>query len=226
MVFPHEHLLIRFNGHFGTSGAATDKWSSGIRLGLPGGAPVYDAAKLQTLVNACQAAAKTFHTTTGVNAGTNCFLDYTSGAQIGVSGRYEPSTQLTIVSPTDTTASFGSPLFPFNTAQVISLRTTQPRGRASNGRVYWPMLAGVLDTTTGRMSPAGVNTRLVAFKTMLDSINTAANTYFAGTRVIVASAVGGGLIATVTSIRADGRMDSIERRENDLPSVYSTATLA
>lgn len=225
MVFPHEHLLIRFNGHFGISGTPTDRWSSGVRMGLPGTAPLYDTGKLQTLVNSVQTAAIAFHTASASSTGTNCFLDYVSGAQVGVDGTYEPATQVTVVSPTTTTAGIGSPIWPFNTASVISLRTAIPRGRASNGRVYYPQLAGALDTVTGRVAPSSVQGRVNAFKTLLDAINTAGNTYFPGMKVIVASAVGGGAIATVTGIRSDGRLDSIERRENALPSIYSTAVI-
>jgi hypothetical protein len=65
-----------------------------------------------------------------------------------------------------------------------------------------------------------------SFKTFFDALNVAANTYSAGTRLIVASNVGGGLHAPVTMIRSDDRIDSIERRENDTPATWSTSTLA
>lgn len=223
MVYPQEHILIRFQGHFGSAGSIVDKWSAGVRFGLAASAPAYDAAKLQTFVNACQAAAITFHTTAAVQAGTNCFFDYVSGAQIGVLGNYVPTTQLTVLSPTTVTAGIGTPTQPWNASSVISLRTANPRGRGSNGRVYWPILAPTISTTTGR---ANVQTRVTAAKTFFDAMNTAANSYSAGMRAIVASNVGGGLHAIVTSIRSDDRIDSIERRENDQASTWYPATLA
>lgn len=226
MVYPHEHLLIRFNGHFGSSSSALDKWSSGIRLGLQTSAPIYDAGKLQTLVNACDSAARAFHSHSNALVGTNAFLDYVSGAQIGVLGNYVPTTQQTILSTSTPTAGLGTPTQPWNAALVTSLRTAIPRGRCSNGRVYWPCLAPAISPTNGRMIDGNVAGRLAPFKAFLDAVNTAANAYSAGTRVIVASNVGGGLIAYVTSIRADSRMDSIERRENEQPPSWSTATLA
>lgn len=226
MVFPHEHLLIRFNGHFGTNSSFVDKWSCGIRFGLPASAPIYDAAKLQTFVNAADAAARTFHAHTNALVGTNAFIDYVTGAQIGVLGVYTPTSQLTVLSTSTPTAGLGTPVLPYNSALVFSLRTAVPRGRASNGRVYWPALAAPVVPTTGRVVDGNVAGRIAPFKTFLDTLNTAANTYSAGMKAIVASAVGGGQIAYVTSVRADGRLDSIERRENDTPVTYSSATLA
>lgn len=226
MVYPHEHVLLRFNGHFGSSGTPADKWSSGIRMGLPNSAPAYDANKLQTLVNAAQVAANTFHATTGVMTGTNCYIDQVSGAQIGVSGKYTPPGQLTVLSPTTPIAGIGTANLPWNSASVFSLRTAIPRGRASNGRVYWPCLSAGIDSTTGRMTSATMNTRIQAFKVFLDALNTAGSVYSAGMRVVVASAVGGGAIAPVTVVRSDLRVDSIERRENDVPTIYISATLS
>lgn len=226
MVFPHEHVLLRFNGHFGSTATTfNDRWSCGIRMGLPASAPAYDAEKLQTLCNAAMTAAKTFHTASMVTTGTTAFLDYVSGAQIGVSGKYTPPSQLTIVSPTDSTAGVGTPVLPWNSAAVMSLRTDLPRGRASNGRVYWPIIAGSIDSFTGRLAGTPSTARVNAFATFLGALNTAGNTYSPGMKVVVASNVGGGLIATVTAVRMDDRVDSIERRENDQPPVYRTAVV-
>lgn len=226
MVYPHEHILIRFHGHFGTSTSFVDEWSAGVRMGFPNLAPIFDTGKLQTLVNAADAAARVFHANANALVGTNCYFDYASGAQIGVSGRYTPSSQQTILSTSTPTAGTGTPTQPYNAALVTSLRTAIPRGRGSNGRVYWPCLAPAISATTGRMLDGNVAGRLAPFKTFLDALNTAANAYSAGMKVVVASNVGGGLITPVTSIRADGRLDSIERRENATPSTWSTATLA
>lgn len=227
MVFPLEHLLIRFQGHFGASGTTVvDRWSCGLRFGFTNLAPVYDSGKLQTFVNACQTAGNTLMGAVNTNAGTNTWLDQVTGAQIGVLGRYQPTTQLTIISPSSPTAGIGSPINPWNTAHVISLRTSRPRGPGSNGRVYWPCQALGVAAGTGRLTPTQVTNRLTNFKTFLDACNVAANSYSTGMRLLVASAVGGGAHVPVTSIRADDRLDSIERRENDQASVYQTTTLA
>lgn len=195
-------------------------------MGLPQAAPAYDPAKLQTLVNSAAAAANIFHQAAGVLAGSSTFIDYVSGAQIGVSGKYTPTVQETVVSALNPLGGTGTPVLPWNAASVISLRTAIPRGRASNGRMYWPCQALAVAAGTGRVASTTQGPRVAAAKTFLDALNTAGNAYSAGMRVVVASNVGGGLIATVTSIRSDDRIDSIERRENDQPPNWSTATLA
>lgn len=227
MVYPHEHILLRFNGHFGSSGTAiADRWSCNVRMGLPASAPVYDAAKLQTLVNAAQTAGQTFHSGTNSATGTSTFFDQVAGAQIGVSGRYTPTGQLTVLSPLTPQAGIGTPIHPWNVASVFSLRTAIPRGRGSNGRVYWPAISLPVTATTGRVATGVQGLRVTAFKAFLDALNVAGNSYSAGMKVIVASNVGGGLIAYATSVRSDDRIDSIERRENDQPAVWSAAALA
>lgn len=227
MAFPHEHLLIRFNGHFGATATVVDRWSSGIRIGHPAAGTPYDAGKLQTLVNAAKTAADTFHGTSSVLIGANCFLDEVTGAMIGVLGKYVPVGQNTIISSNVTPkAGTSSASQPWNTAHVISLRTGNPRGRASNGRIYWPANGTIVQDLTGRLSAGQVTPRLTAFKTFLDALNTAADAYDEGAGVCVFSNVGGGTAARVTSIRADQRLDSIERRENDQPPVWMTLALA
>jgi len=225
VVFPHEHILLRFNGHFGAVGDTAERWSVGVHMGLPTAAPAYDPVKLQTLVNAAQTAANTLHADAGIAAGTSAWLDYVSGAQIGVLGKYTPAGQLTVISPTTPTAGSGTSVMPWNTAGVVSLRTAQPRGRGSNGRLYWPWLAAAVVGTTGRVSQANVTNRLTWFTQFINALNTAGNAYSAGMKVVVASAVGSGGFFTVTKIRSDGRIDSIERRENAAPSTWSTATI-
>ena len=227
MAFPHEHILIRFNGHFGASSTINDRWSSGLRLGFNAQGTVYDAAKLQTLVNACKTAGDVFHGGAGSLIGANCFLDEVTGAQIGVLGKYVPTSQMTVISTVVTPKPGGaSASLPWNTAHVISLRTAAPRGRASNGRVYWPANGTIVQDLTGRLSPGQVTPRLTAFKTFIDAVNTAANAHTAGMKVCVFSNVGGGTAQQVTSLRADQRLDSIERRENDQPAIWATAVVA
>ena len=109
MVYPFEHILLRFNGHFGSSASdIQDRWSVGLRFSAPTAAPAYDPVKLQTFVNAAQTAANTFHSNAGTFAGTGAYMDFVSGAQIGVLGRYVPAGQLTVISPTTPTNGTGS----------------------------------------------------------------------------------------------------------------------
>lgn len=226
MTYPGTHILLRFNGHFGGSASTIDKWSCGMRFGIPSGGTTYDAAKLQTFVNSALSAAQAFHTPVGSACGSNTYFDQVAGAQIGMIGRYNPDTQQTIFSVYTPTAGAGTGVLPWNSASVFSLKTGRPRGRASNGRVYWPCLSLAVVSGTGRVASATQQTRVGNFKTFCDALNVAANVYQAGCRLVVASAVGAGDMAFVTSIRSDDRIDSIERRENDQPSTWSSATLA
>jgi hypothetical protein len=194
-------------------------------MGLQNSAPAYDAAKLQTLVNSAQTAAIALHTTASTGTGTTAFLDQVSGAQIGVLGKYSPTTQQTVLSPVTVTAGVTSAIQSWNTSLVYSLRTAAPRGLASNGRVYWPCISATVDPATGRVTSSMVNARTAAFRTFINALNTAGSIYSAGMVVVVASAVGGGVIRPVTAIRSDARLDSIERRENGQVSTYTTVPI-
>lgn len=226
MVYQHEHILLRFNGHFGTNVSAVDKWSCGLRFGFAIKGTDYDAGKLQTFVNTAKVAAGVMHATNAMTIGASCFLDTVTGAQIGVLGKYEPAAQMTVISPSTPVGGVGQDTHPWNTALVISLRTQFPRGTSSNGRVYWPATGAAVQAQTGRLSAGAVATRLAAVKTFLDALNTAAGTYDPGMKLIVASNVGGGNTGVVSVIRSDTRLDSIERRENDQLPEWSTASLA
>lgn len=225
MAYSSAHILVRANGHFGTAAVASDYWSVGLRFGIPGTDVTYDEAKLQTFVQSCFAAASTFHADATSLVGTTCHLDNCSAARIGLNGKYNPGTQVTKFSTGGAVAGTGTVVLPWNSALVVSLRTPNPRGVASNGRCYWPFLAGAIQPATGRIASASVTNRMQNFKGMLNTMNTAANVYDPGMKVRVFSNVGLGSAATVTSLRADDRLDSIERRENNLPSIYVTTTV-
>lgn len=224
MTYPFAHLLARFNGAFGTSTGA-EKWSCGIRLGIVGADTPYLSAALQALAEALHAAAITFHSTTNVGTGTTCYFTGVSLARVGNDGKYNPVDQTTVFSTGAAQAGVGNGTHPWNTAAVFSLRTSNPRGLASNGRVYWPALSLAIDPTTGRITSGPLTSRLTAFKTFVNAINTAADTYQVNTGVVVASNVGSGDMKRVNGVRVDQRLDSIERRENSAPAVWQTTTI-
>jgi len=226
MAYDRQSLYLRILGHFGTSAVSNDQWSVGLHLASPtlGTMPL---AGLTTFLTTIAPAIQTFHAATTTKAGNACFLDRLTVARLGLNGKYEPDTQET------TQYDYPAPVsgllttvMPWSTALVISLRTTRPRGYASNGRFYYPVTAGTLTNTTGRATSGEVTNYIAGAKTMFDAINTAAGTLQASTRIYVMSGVGAGIAAAVTSIRCDGRFDQQERRENQTVSTYSTATLA
>lgn len=226
MAFTNAHIYLRAGGHFGTSSSEQDEWSTGARFAIVGADVPYSESALQTFVDAAWTAFSALHSHTGTVAGNACFLDWTTAARVGMDGKYDPDTQDT--KRHDGTALVGTAttFLPWNTAHVISLRTARPRGYASNGRMYYPATSIAITNTTGRITPSAVSGRVNQFKTLFDSLNVAAAVYATNMRLAVMSAVGAGQTALVNTIRADDRLDSIERREAELPSTWTTATLA
>lgn len=226
MPYPNAHLLLRASGHFGSGTTViADKWSTGLRFGVVGADVSYSPGSLQTFVDAAWTAFLNLHSVVAVGAGNNCYLDATTVARVGLDGKYDPATQQTVRHDGPSTAGGGTPSNPWNTAHVISLRTAFPRGYASNGRMYYPCLSQSPASGTGRLTTAQVTARLASFKTLVESLNAAAATYSTNCRLMVYSSVGSGLSAKVTSLRADERLDSIERRENDIPANYSSVSI-
>lgn len=221
-------IKLRMIGHFGTSPTAADYWSSGLRLAIVGGNDVA-LNDLTPFLNAIQVAIATFHATGTVGAGPNTYLDELTAAHIGLDGKYVSSMEQT------TRYKYGSPIVgagsgnhPWSTAMVTSLRTLFARGLASNGRMYWPAVGLGLSSGTGRVPAATMDNYVVEVKTMLNAINTAAQSYQTGLRIHVlgySPKYGTSASSMVNAIRCDERLDSIERRENDQPAVWHSQTL-
>jgi len=227
VAYDREAILLRIIGHFGSSATNfADYWSTGLRLAVVGGTSP-STGGLVTFLETISGPVQTFHQLAGAYVGNNCYIDELTAAHIGLDGKYASDFTETVRRPyTTPPPGGGTPTQPWNTAQVTGLRTLKKRGGASNGRMSYPALAATVTSTTGRVSQSTVQTRLTAMKTMYDAINAAAQTASSGLRIHVMSKVNNGWSAMVTDIRADGRLDSIERRENDQPVTYATAILA
>jgi hypothetical protein len=226
VTYTHKHLVVRLNGHFGANNVTrTERWSSGVRVAIPTGDIQMSTPALQTFANSVHAAAATMMAATGMGIGSNTFMDFVTAARVGTDGKYDPPTQVTIVSTGAVAAGTGVPIFPWTTAHALSLRTGAPRGYASNGRFYLPYISGAIAAATGRLVGSEVTSRLTGFRTFLQAVNTAAGVYDVGATVCVMSQVGAGKTMAVTSVRADDRADSIERRENDQVPAYTTLNL-
>lgn len=226
MAFANKHLHIRLNGGFGAVLAnPLDRWSVGLRLGVPGTDSQLATPALLTLLNSIHTAAVTMHNSANMSVGGNCSFINVQGARVGVDGKYDPVGQITRFSTGAGIFGATTPINPWNTALSFGLRTAQPRGYASNGRVYYPAIGTSVSSADGRVSATLVANRLTAFRTFLNAVNTAANVYETGTRVCVMSKVGAGVTEPVTAIRSDNRLDSIERRENDQAPVYTLQAL-
>lgn len=227
MAYPQPHVLLRAGGHFGASGNAVDQWSVGLRFGIVGSPVAYNPGGLEDFAVAAATAFGTFHSASSVNAGSACYLSWTTAARVGTDGKYLPETQETARYDFPTPAPGGGATgLPWNTSQVVSLRTGRPRGYASNGRMYYPATAQNVNSTTGLVASGTTTARVAAAKALFDSLNSAANNYDTFMRLCVMSAVGSGLAAYVSHIRSDGRLDSIERRESAIPLTWYSADLA
>jgi hypothetical protein len=219
-------LYLRAHGHFG--GGSTDiqdRWSAGFRIARALGGEFPDVDYLPFLAS-LQTPFTVFHGSSSVNVGSNCYLTQLSAARVGPDGKYNPATEVTnyhVMAPI--AVGNGTPTQEWSNAFVFSLRTARPRGVASNGRVYWPLLAPTVVAGTGRLDSADVTAKIGAFKTLLNAINAAADTLQGGARVCVMSQVGSGATEYVTAVRADGRLDRQERRENQLASNYVVSSI-
>lgn len=229
MGYEREHILLRINGHFGSSASPLDFWSVGLRLATVGGTPPQTSnlvAFLETISSPIQA----FHTSVPVGVGSNCYLSELTAAHIGLDGKYASAFAETVRRPyTTPVAGNGTAVNPWNVAHVISLRTQKKRGLASNGRIYYPALATTPAAATGRLTAGVVAGRIDQAKVMFDAINVAAQAASNGLRIYVLSfgsknpdtgGHGPGWSAVVTDIRGDQRLDTQERRENNQPPVW------
>jgi hypothetical protein len=222
VTYANAHYVFRILGSNGsTASAEGDDWSTGFRLGTALG-DVPSNTNLQPFLTAVAPAIQAFHTSPAVPAGITCWLKELTIARVGTDGKYNPSSAMTTRHTyAPALAGLGTPTKPWNTALVISLRTTIPRGIASNGRTYYPATAAGLSASTGRLIDTTRNAFIDQAAIMIRAVNTAASANLASTvSVIVAGqsgVTGPARTAAVTSIRGDLRLDSIERRENAQP---------
>lgn len=225
MSFDRSFLYLRIIGHFGQATAFSDFWSVGLKLANAGGSPA-PVAGYSGFLTGIKSAVQAFHIASATGVGNACFLDELTVARIGEDGHYDPDTQDTtheLYAPA--IVGTGTTALPWSTALVTSLRTPRPRGIASNGRFYYPCGTLVVATTTGRLGTTQVTNYLNAAKALFDSINAQGAALSPAVKVHVMSQKGSGLSANVVTLRADGRLDQQERRENNTPSVYSSVSL-
>lgn len=227
MAYEREHIYLRILGHFGANSTNfVDYWSTGLRLATVGGGPP-STAGLVGFLESISVPINTFHTAATSFVGGNVYLDELTAAHIGLDGKYASEFTETVRRPYATPqGGGGTATQPWNVSHVISLRTLKKRGVASNGRMYYPMTAASVNATTGRLTSANAQSRVTNAKTMFDAINVAAQVASSGLRIHVMSKVDNGWSAMVTDLRSDLRLDSIERRENDQPATWVTASLA
>lgn len=226
MAFPANLALIRFCGVFGTVASPLERWQTTLKLQATGEGAI---AELLPFLTAIATASSTFFSNASLAAGSNVHFTELQGAILGPDGKYlggagQPTTVYKLPSPT---AGAGTTTSPYSQALVISLRTNNLRGYASNGRMYWPATALTVAGTTGRIASGTTNAIATAAATFLNAINTVAagGGYPNLGSIQVMSNVGAGTAANVTGLRVGSKMDRWEPRESDLIEAYSTATV-
>jgi hypothetical protein len=229
MAFSSTHVLLGIHGVFGVSHTnPLERWTTTLRIQAIPPTP-FDVALINFLADV-EPEITTHHTNTFVKAGTGCWLTEITAAVIGTDGKYllgglQSTTRAFLTTPAQGS---GVTSHPFTSAVVRSLRTARGRGRASNGRMYYPCTA--FNTTVnlgGRLDTSDALGIANATATMLNGINDGAAARFgAGSEISVMSAIGTGLSAAVLNVRVGTRVDHMESRERDLPESYQTVALA
>lgn len=226
VAYDNEYVYLRANGIFGAVATPLDLWAVGLKLPHPGG--LVPTSSLTAFLETVAGAFSSYHADADVNASNRFHMTYLSAAVVGKDGKYVGGGAQSTLKRNYSPAIAGAGVLehPAPTSCVISLRTTLQRGRASNGRMYWPAAALTVSGTDGRLT--GTQTSSIATKaaTLINSINQAADTILDGNLgVWVMSNLGDGISAPVTSVRIGSRLDHQERRENAMAEVYSSATV-
>lgn len=108
----------------------------------------------------------------------------------------------------------------FQSAWVVSLRTTTPGGRG-RGRLYWPATAQNTDSSTLRVPTAARDSFAAGFKTYLSGLETAVRATIALSRLVVWSRTGV-TAHGVSSIQVGDILDVQRRRRDTLTEAYKT----
>lgn len=202
-MYPSAHSLLTFSG---PAYGELEQWATGCRLrrSTPPSISELEAAGLAFL---------SLTGTTALGASNAARLTSVKWAPQTTEGKYGSGEA---VEYTRAPAALGSnERMPAQVATVISLRTARGRGYASNGRMYIPA-SPTLGTNTGMMSAGDAESIATAAATFLSTIGTALST-----DVVVGSAVGAGLLETVTGVRVGRVPDTQRRRRAGLPEMYS-----
>lgn len=176
----------------------------------------------QSLVDSLATAVSTWWASTSTLIPSGKALAFLRLAHIGVDGKYVPGTIAYDHTYSPVVAGGGSgsnSIQPPQVANVISLTTDLPRGRAHRGRVYAPTIAASY-TAPGVWDPSVVTPRVTSTVTMLNALNVAM-----GGSLAVMSKIGAGASHVVTGIAIGSRPDVQRRRAKGIVETYSTGTV-
>lgn len=94
--------------------------------------------------------------------------------------------------------------------------------------MYWPALAHIVESGSGRLSTADQAAVLPAGKALLDDVNIAADALFGASvgPLSVMSNLGAGTTGTVVAVGYGKKLDSQERREGKIEEAHIYSDLA
>nr|CRY96451.1 hypothetical protein [uncultured prokaryote] len=203
MAYPAAHSIITFSG---PAYGDLEQWATGVRLRRTTPPTVEQ-------VEAAGEAFIAFMNNAELQGSSAAKMQSAKWAPQTVEGKYGDGQAVEHLFSNRTIGQNAS--MPAQIAVVISLRTARPRGRASNGRMYVPALPSLV-ANTGKFSAADATDIAVAGSTMIGAIGEALDT-----ECVVASAVGTGLLETITGVRVGRVPDTQRRRREGLVEEYS-----
>lgn len=225
MVFSSNFVYLRAIGTLGNNGEGVEQWSAGMKIPMPT-AP--SASSLSAFLETVSVAYSAFHTDSGNGFGSTCFLKQLTAAYVGTDGKYVGggAQSTTVYNYGTPQAGTGTGVLPFSTAVVLSLRTANSRGPASNGRVYWPKLAVPISPTLGTWAIGEGTAMAGKAANLINQINAACTSILGGGGFVSVMSQVGPRHAIVTSVRVGHKPDRQERREKKIAEAYGTAAVA
>jgi hypothetical protein len=222
MSYAYNNLKITFGG---VIYGGVDQWSNSFNAGyenksVNNGTDVFD---YQVLVD--ELAVKIGEWFNDIRTHIDGFaqLDWVKIAVIGTDGLYLEGPW---IHDFDTPVYGNSVIYVAPQLSVAcTLVTDVKRGAGRFGRIYPPL--------TGKASSGGADVDTVdranSFMSLINNLNFVLNEAFppliAGPRIIVASKVGAGLNATVTTVKVGQVIDTMRSRRNNIKEVYTIREL-
>lgn len=228
MTYAHKNLKVTFGGRiYGDQ----DIWNCGLTVGAENFDfkwSTIDPSDMGT--GTIATAIKSWFARQDTGIGPDAKLEWVKFAIIGTDGKYatggdgyEYNETLDFAGISGGGSPYGSlPVAPQLTV-ALTMETNVRRGAGRFGRIYPPL--------TGNPSSIGLDSFPVAkaqsFKTLISEINEEFSTIFDLNEygVIVASNVGEGKNARVTSVKVGQVIDTQRRRRNNIPENYHRETL-
>lgn len=212
---PHEYFVL--GGTIGT-GTSAEIWQCGVRGTF--GATITDAQRSAWLGSTATAMASWFSLTASQTR-TDAVMTYVKCNAINALGHYaNPSSSFTV----STVATGGTtPTVPGILTVAWTWKTALGRGPGSKGRVYMPVQVGsFIVPGADRITGGSTTTHVTAAKSFLVALGTARGgvTF----TPCVASGVGSGVLAPITTIAVGDVVDVQRRRKDALRESYSFGT--